>query len=70
MEGIARYTTYLNVILLGNHKNLNSITQKWREGVSGKLLIEIRQMILKRERKQSSNVDTRERIIIDTFLHE
>ena len=70
VECIARCTTYLNVILLGNHKNLNSITQKWREGVSGNQLIEIRQIILNKERKQPSDVDTRERIIIDTFSHE
>ena len=33
VECIARCTTYLNVVLFGNQKNLNSITQKWREGV-------------------------------------
>ena len=72
MECIARCTTYLNVVLLGNHENLNSITQKWREGVSGKPLIEIRQIILCKERKQPKNVETREneRITIDTFSHE
>ena len=72
VECIARCTTYLSVILLGNHSNLNSIIQKWREGIGGKPLIEIRQIILNKERKQLKNVDTREneRIIIDTFSHE
>ena len=72
VECIARCTTYLSVILLGNHSNLNSIIQKWREGIGGKPLIEIRQIILKKERKQPKNADTREneRIIIDTFSHE
>ena len=72
VECIARCTTYLSVILLGNHSNLNSIIQKWREGIGGKPLIEIRQIILNKERKQPKNVDTREkeRIIIDTFSHE
>ena len=72
VECIARCTTYLNVVLFGNQKNLNSITQKWREGVSGKPLIEIRQIILNKERKLPRNVDTREneRIVIDTFSHE
>ena len=72
VECIARCTTYLNVVLLGNHENLNSITQKWREGVSGKPLIEIRQIILYKERKQPKNVEIREneRITIDTFSHE
>ena len=72
VECIARCTTYLSVILLGNHSNLTSIIQKWREGIGGKPLIEIRQIILNKERKQLKNVDTREneRIIIDTFSHE
>ena len=72
VECIARCTTYLSVILLGNHSNLDSIIQKWREGIGGKPLIEIRQIILNKERKQPKNVDTREkeRIIIDTFSHE
>ena len=72
VECIARCTTYLSVILLGNHSNLNSIIQKWREGIGGKPLIEIRQIILKKERKQPKNAGTREneRIIIDTFSHE
>ena len=72
VECIARCTTYLSVILLGNHSNLNSIIQKWREGIGGKPLIEIRQIIVNKERKQPKNVDTREkeRIIIDTFSHE
>ena len=72
VECIARCTTYLNVVLLGNHENLNSITQKWREGVSGKPLIEIRQIIFYKERKQPKNVETREneRITIDAFSHE
>ena len=72
VECIAICTTYLSVILLGNHSNLNSIIQKWREGIGGKPLIEIRQIILNKERKQPKNVDTREkeRIIIDTFSHE
>ena len=72
VECIARCTTYLSVILLGNHSNLNSIIQKWREGIGGKPLIEIRQIILKKERKQPKNADTREneRIIIDIFSHE
>ena len=71
-ECIARCTTYLSAILLGNHSNLDSIIQKWREGIGGKPLIEIRQIILNKERKQPKNVDTREkeRIIIDTFSHE
>ena len=72
VECIARCTTYLSVILLGNHSNLDSIIQKWREGIGGKPLIEIRQIILNKERKQPKNADTREkeRIIIDTFSHE
>ena len=72
VECIARCTTHLNIVVLGENKTINSITQKWKEGISGKPLIEVRKIILSKERKQSNDADLRENgiITIDTFSQE
>ena len=72
VECIARCTTHLNVVILGANKTINSITQKWKEGISGKPLIEIRKVTLNKERQQSKNADLRENgiITVDTFSPE
>ena len=72
VECIARCTTHLNVVVLGANKTINSITQKWKEGISGKPLVEIRKIKLNKENKQSKDADFQEneRITIDTFSQE
>ena len=46
--------------------------QKWKEGISGKSLIERREIILSKDRKQSKEADTQkdEGITIDTLSQE
>ena len=72
VECIARCTTHLNVVLLGTNKTINIIMQKWKEGISGKSLIERREIILSKDRKQSKEADTQkdEGITIDTLSQE
>ena len=72
VEVIARCTTYLNIVLLGGSKALNVIMQKWKQEVSGKLLIERREIILSKDRKQSKDSSTQknEEITIDTLSQE
>ena len=72
VECIARCTTYLNVVLLGANKTLNIVIQKWKQGLSGKSLIERREIILSKDRKQSKNADNQknEKITIDTLSQE
>ena len=72
VECIARCTTYLNVVLLGTNKSLKIITQRWKEGICGKSLVERRRIILKKGGKQSKDGDTQEfeGITIDIFSQE
>ena len=72
VECIARCTTHLNVVLLGANKTINSITERWKEGDSGKPLIEIKKIIISNERTQSNDAyfQESEKIIIDTFSLE
>ena len=72
VECIARCTTYLNVVLLGTNKSLKIITQRWKEGICGKPLVERRRIILKKGGKQSKHGDTQEfeGITIDIFSQE
>ena len=72
VECIARCTTHLNVVALGSNKTINGITQKWKEEISGKPLIEVRKIILNKKRKQSNDAgfQENERITIDTFSQE
>ena len=72
VEVIARCTTYLNIVLLGGSKALNVIMQKWKQEVSGKLVIERREIILSKDRKQSNDSSTQqnEEITIDTLSQE
>ena len=72
VECIARCTTYLNIVLLGANKTLNVVIQKWKQEFSGKLLIERREIILSKDRKQSKDTDSRknEEITIDTLSQE
>ena len=72
VECIARCTTYLNVVLLGTNKSLKIITQRWKEGICGKPLVERRRIILKKGGKQSKDGDTQEfeGITIDIFSQE
>ena len=72
VECIARCTTHLNIVVLGENKTINSITQKWKEGISGKPLIEVREIILNKERKELNDANLRENriITIDIFSQE
>ena len=72
VEVIARCATYLNIVLLGGSKALNVIMQKWKQEVRGKLLIERREIILSKDRKQSKDSSTQknEEITIDTLSQE
>ena len=72
VECIARCTSHLNVVLLGANKTLNFIMQKWKQKISGKSLIERREIILSKDRKQSKDADTQknEEITIDTLSQE
>ena len=57
---------------MGSNKTINGITQKWKEEISGKPLIEVRKIILNKKRKQSNDAgfQENERITIDTFSQE
>ena len=72
VECIARCTTYLNVVSLGDNKTLNIITQTWKQKFRGKSLIEKREIILSTDRKQSKDADIQknEDIVIDTFSQQ
>ena len=72
VECIARCTTHINVVVLGAGKTIRSIIQKWKKGISGEPLIKVREIILKKERKQSKDAGFQEseRITIDTFSQE
>ena len=72
VECIARCTTHLSVVVLGSNKTINGITQKWKGRISGKQLIEVREIILNKKRKQSNDAgfQENERITIDTFSQE
>ena len=72
VECIARCTTYLNIVLLGANKTLNVIMQNWKQKISGKSLIERREIILSKNRKQSKDAGTQknEEITIDTLSKE
>ena len=72
VECTARCTAYLNIVVLEANKTINSITQKWKEGISEKPLIELRKIILNKERRQANDADLLENgiITIDTFSQE
>lgn len=72
VECIARCTAHLKIVVFGANKTINSITQKWKEGICWKPLIKLREIILNKARKQSKDVgfQENERITIDTFSQE
>ena len=72
VECIARCTSHLNVVLLGASKTLNIIMQKWKQKISGKPLIEKREIILSKDRNQSKDADTQKNgeITIDILSQE
>ena len=56
VECIGRCTTYLNIVLFGTNKTLNTITQKWKEGNKGNPLIRNWKIIASKDRQQSSKI--------------